>query len=105
MITRNLHQPTHGPGMPTNVANAHGMMVYGPYLNTPTTGLALPPESIQYDPSNPPSDPYEQHYVSGVVPGTPVADRSLYFATSAYPYGGNEPMPGSGLPVGTRPAV
>jgi hypothetical protein len=107
MITRNLHQPTHGSGRPVTVANAHGQMVYGPHLVGQTPTLNMPPESIMYDPSNPPSDPYEQHYQTDASSLTPVASRQLYFATGTFPYNesDSEPTAGSGLPVGTRPAV
>jgi hypothetical protein len=83
MMTRNIHQPTHGPGMATDVADAHGQMVYAPIIvgNTPT--MHLPVENRAYDPSDP-TTTSEAHYNSDASMFTPVATRVPPIAMYGY---------------------
>jgi hypothetical protein len=79
MMTRNLFEPTHGPGMPVTHVNAHGQMVYAPLIVGPSIGLNLAPQHVAYDPSDPTTTSENHYQASAGTPHVPVATRSLYF--------------------------
>lgn len=83
MMTRNLFEPTHGPGMATNVANAHGQMVYAPMIVGPSLGLLLPGNHVAYDPSD--ITTAAEPHIGQVAPEghAQVATRSMYFLQTA----------------------